>query len=101
MSLSAIMGIAVSGLQAQSTRVAAIANNVANSDTPGYRRLRTDMTAGNPGVSARVTADGDGDVDPTGEMTGMIEAGESFAANASVFDTGASLWDMLLSMKRD
>jgi flagellar basal-body rod protein FlgC len=31
----------------------------------------------------------------------MIEAEDSFQANATVFETGADMWDMLVSIKRD
>lgn len=100
MSIGAILSTSVQGMQAQSTRLAASASNIANIDTPAYAPLRTDLSATAPsGVSAQVSASS-GDVEETGEMLGIIEAREGFEANASVFDTGASMWDMLMTINR-
>lgn len=41
MSLSGSMNTAVSGLQAQASRLSAVGDNVANSDTTGYKRVQT------------------------------------------------------------
>ena len=40
-----VLGTAVSALQAQSQRMAASANNIANASTPGYKALQTTFTA--------------------------------------------------------
>ena len=103
MSLSAVLGNALAGMQAQQTRLAATANNVANWDTPGYRRLDTKLTPVEPGgVQSNVEEVGEqGRPDELADMTSMVESGLSFAANAKAFETGASMWDMLLSIKRD
>ncbi|MGO7544080.1 flagellar basal body protein, partial [Rhizobium ruizarguesonis] len=45
MSVSGITITALSGMRAQTTRVSAIANNIANSSTPGYARLNTSFTS--------------------------------------------------------
>lgn len=100
MSIGAILNTSVQGMQAQSTRLAATANNAANIDNPGYSPLLTNFAAVEPGgVHVNVGA-ATGEVDEAGEMLDMIEAREGVEANASVFETGASLWDMLLSIKR-
>ncbi len=44
MSISGVTSTALSGMRAQTTRVGAIANNIANSSTPGYARLNTSLT---------------------------------------------------------
>lgn len=41
MSLSGSMNTAVSGLQAQASKLSAVGDNVANSDTTGYKRVQT------------------------------------------------------------
>ena len=41
------------------------------------------------------------DVDPATELTEMIEAEQAYKANAAVFETGADMWEMLMSIKRD
>jgi flagellar basal-body rod protein FlgC len=93
-------------MQAQTLRVSTAANNIANAQTPGYSRLSTQLSSGPNGqVSASVTqgtaSSSDGDVDLTGEMTDLIGASISFKANAAVFETGADMWAMLASIKRD
>jgi len=103
MSLSSIMNISSQGMQAQSRRLAATANNIANMDTPGYNRQVTTLSQGpgGDGVTASVSGATDASaVNPVTELTDMIEAGLSFAANASVFETGADLWDVLGTIKR-
>jgi len=102
MSISGIMHTAVSGMGAQATRVGAIANNVANVETPGYGRLNTSLSTGPgpSGVQASVSQTAS-EVDPAAELTDMVEATQSYKANAAVFETGADLWDVLMSIKRD
>lgn len=109
MSISGVTNTALSGLLAQQTRVANIANNIANADTPGYKRLNTNLSSTEPsGVAANTTrADAPtatpdtSNVDPLTEMTGLIGSEQAFAANAKVFETGADMWDMLMSIKKD
>ena len=101
MSLTVAMNTSLSGMQAYGARAQAVANNVANADTPGYRRLETStaaMTGG--GVAARVD-DGDGDVDMATEMLDMMQAETGFMANASAYQAGADMWDVLMSLNRD
>ena len=108
MSISAVMGIALSGMQAQQTRLSATANNVANALTPTYDRLETQFSSTESGgVSTSVTSSGDqssadsSNVDLASEMMSLVEAEIGFKANAAAFETGADLWDVLLSIKRD
>ena len=77
MTISAAMSISVAGMQTQSQRLDTAANNIANASTPGY------------------------DVDPASEMIDVMTAEQGFAANAAVFETGADMWDLLLTIKRD
>lgn len=77
MTISAAMSISVNGMQTQSQRLNTAANNIANTSTPGY------------------------DVDPARELIDVMTAEQGFAANASVFETGADMWDLLLTIKRD
>ncbi|MBB3657100.1 flagellar basal-body rod protein FlgC [Rhizobium sp. BK650] len=101
MSISAITHTALSGMLAQTSRASAIAKNVANASTPGYGRLNTSFQSVEPsGVQVSVNATDQG-VDFATELTDLIETEQSYKANASVFETGADLWDVLMSMKRD
>lgn len=108
MSLSAVMNISLSGMQAQQTRASATANNVANAMTPRYDRLETRFsTEETGGVSASVspsgeaTPDTESNVDLAQEAVSMTESEIGFKANASVWEAGADMWDVLMSIKRD
>ncbi|MBY5895891.1 flagellar basal body rod protein FlgC [Rhizobium ruizarguesonis] len=101
MSISGISSTALSGMRAQTTRVSAIANNIANSSTPGYASLNTSLTSVEPGGVQAVVSPTASDVDPATELTDLIEAEQSYKANAVVFETGADMWEMLMSIKRD
>lgn len=107
MSLSAVLNTAAQGMDAQASRLSATADNIANSETPGYRREVSYLTTLNPGspqsvrATVRAEANGSGGIDPTSEMVDMIEGAQSFALNADVFETGADLWQLLSTVKRD
>ncbi|KPF41770.1 flagellar basal body rod protein FlgC [Rhizobium sp. AAP43] len=108
MSLSAVMGISLSGMQAQQTRLAATANNIANVSTPGYNRLETKFSSvEGGGVRASVEPSGGAisaeasNVDLTTEILSVMTAETAFKANAAVWETGADMWDMLKTIVRD
>ncbi len=103
MSITGAMGISTAGMAAQATRLAAIAAGTANGDqTSGQSLAPSQATAASGGTTASpANATGTGDADLQTEVTGMIETRSSFAANAKAFETGADMWDMLMSMKRD
>lgn len=96
MSVSTIMNTAASGMLAQGTQLGAIANNIANLQTSGYDRQVTNFSSVAPnGVQATVTQAATVGVDPTMEITDMMEAKTAFDANAVAFETGADLWQAL------
>ncbi|ARO30326.1 flagellar basal body rod protein [Rhizobium sp. NXC14] len=101
MSISNIAGTALLGMRAQTRRISAIASNVANSSTPDYNRLNTSLTSVAPGSVEAIVGPTDSDVNPATELTDLIEAEQSCEANAMVFETGADMWEMLMSIKRD
>ncbi|HLP71234.1 MAG TPA: flagellar basal body rod protein [Rhizobium sp.] len=80
MGISAIMNIAVSGMNANTRSLTASARNVAN------------VTTSLPATS---------DVDLGQEMLDTVQAEIGFKANAVVWETGADMWDVLASIKRD
>lgn len=107
MSISAVMGISLSGMQAQQTRLAASANNIANAITPKYDRLETRFSSTAPGgVAASVAPSGEdtfadgSNVDLASEMMSLVESELGFKANAAVWETGAEIWDVLNSINR-
>ncbi|MBX5161034.1 MULTISPECIES: flagellar basal body rod C-terminal domain-containing protein [unclassified Rhizobium] len=101
MNISGITNTALSGMRAQTTRISAIANNVANSSTPDYTRLNTSLTSVVSGGVQAAVRPTTSDVDPATELTDLIEAEQSYKANAVVFETGADMWEMLMGIKRD
>jgi flagellar hook protein FlgE len=82
MSISSVMHTAVSGMQAEQNRLATAAGNIANSG---------------PGAATQT----DAEISLASEMLDVMSAEVGFAANAMVFETGADLWDVLMSIKRD
>jgi flagellar hook-associated protein FlgK len=102
MSITSITGIALSGMNAQTNRLATVANNVANADTPDYRRQGVSLisTSDPAGVGTTVTSGAEG-VDLATEMLELSEAELGYKANAAVFEAGADLWDVLAVIKRD
>lgn len=82
MTISSMMNTAVSGMQTQQTRLAEAASNIANSG---------------PGAATQT----DAEISLASEMLDVMSAETSFMANALVFETGADLWDVLMSIKRD
>ncbi|CDZ27339.1 flagellar basal body protein [Neorhizobium galegae] len=109
MGLSSVMSIAVSGMQAQAKRLATAAHNIANAGTPGYNRLDTHVsTQTDPGgvtttvtPSTSVVFPDSSNVDMASEMLDALTAAQGFRANAAAFETGADMWDVLMSIKRD
>lgn len=108
MSLSTVMGISLSGMQAQQTRATATANNIANAMTPRYDRLDTNFSSedarsvrASVSPSGAATSEEGSNVDLAQEAVALIESEIGFKANASVFEAGADMWDVLMSIKRD
>ncbi|CAH0341050.1 flagellar basal body protein [Rhizobium sp. CECT 9324] len=106
MTITAAMNSAASGMFAQQSRLAATADNIANALSTGYDRRDTRMTTSSTGgVTATAvsshTVDETANVDLGEDMLSLIETEIAFKANASAFETGADLWDVLMSIKRD
>ncbi|MGF0538339.1 flagellar basal body protein [Agrobacterium sp. ES01] len=107
MSISAIMNTALSGMQANTRKLSTTANNVANVMTPGYDRQVTAFSSSPAGVETTVRSSQDmtfpdtSNVDLGREMLSTIESEIGFKANAAVWETGADMWDVLMSIKRD
>lgn len=108
MSVITVMNTAYSGMAAQEAKLSAVANNIANSETPGYRRMTTTFISHAPaGVQAEITqpapaaATDDPNVDPNEEFAAMIAAQAGYKVNAAAFEAGADLWDVLATIKRD
>lgn len=119
---------ASSGMRAQSTRLRTVAENIANSDTPGYRRKTVSFEAqmerarGTGGVApgpvrldqrplekiydpAHPMADAEGqyegsNVDLLIEIADSREAGRGYEANLKMFDQVKQMSQSLLDLLR-
>lgn len=94
------MGIALSGMQSASTRVAVSAHNVANLLTEGFRPQRATQTARASGGSQAMvsTADEPEAVDLEREIVGQIEAKTQYKASARVLRTESEMRGSLLDI---
>ena len=108
MSISAMMGNSLSGMQASAKGARAAASNIANAATPGHDRLATRaISLFGGGVSASVAPSGAptspeiSNVDIASEMLDLVSIEAAFKANAAVFEAGAELWDILKLVVRD
>ena len=112
--MSSISSIASSGLQAAQLRLDASANNVANMNTPGYRRESVSQQAApdNAGVRASVqrvqgtqnaqtaqTAQAEKGVSLEQEAVEQMSATYAFKANLQTIKTQDEMLGSLLDMK--
>lgn len=77
MTITAALNTSLFGMQTETNRLSTAANNIANASTPGYESNLTE------------------------DVLDVMQAETGFAANASVFETGADMWDMLMTVVRD
>ena len=122
---SGSLGVSASGLRAQATRLKHVSENIANADTPGYRRKTVDFRADpdQPGAVrtgkvrldraelARVhdpshpLADGTGHYEGTNvdliiEIADAREAQRSYEANLKMFDQARQMSSSLMDLLR-
>lgn len=83
------LSAAASGLQAASLRLDSSAHNVANAQTPGFRRQEAQASAraGSGGVDTRVARSAREGVSLEQEVVDQIAASALFKANAKVVAT--------------
>ena len=117
------LGISASGMEAQARRLRHTTENIANADTPGYRRKTTDFRLGNDGTvetgpvrldqsdPTRVydpghpLADESGhylgsNVDMVVEIADAREAQRSYEANLRMFDQARQMTQGLIDLLR-
>jgi len=92
-----ISSISLSGLEASQSALDAAANNVANQETPRYRRqltVQSELLDG--GTTSKIrTASAPGSELPA-DIAGELQASSDFAANMVVFRTGESMLGSLI-----
>lgn len=120
------MGTAASGMRAQGTRVRVVSENVANADTPGFRRKTVTFDemagdeAGRVGVDrvaedraplqrvhdpSHPLADSDGyvelsNVSPLIELADLQQAQRSYQADLAAFEQAKALYQRTLDLLR-
>jgi flagellar basal-body rod protein FlgC len=120
------MGVAASGMRAQGNRVRVVTENVANADTPGFRRKQVtfDEVAGTAAREVRIgrvfeddaplqrvhdpahpLADAEGyvelsNVNPLIELADLQEAQRSYQASMAAFDQARALYQRTLDLLR-
>ena len=95
--MASISSIALSGMQAAQTQLGAAANNVANADTPGYRRQTAKQTAQpGGGVTATVVAAQQPGASLEADVVAQLQAKNAFLANLAVFKTSNQMAGALL-----
>lgn len=91
MSIGGMMRTSISGMQAQSNRLSAVADNIANSDTNGYKRLRTDF-------SSMVLSSGGGRM-ASGAMSsagGVLTSTRQLVSQQGSFEPSSSTTDLAI-----
>ena len=99
--MASISSIAGSGLQAAQLRLDASANNVANMNTPGYRRqaVQQEAAAGSAGVRATVQREPQEGVALEQEVVEQMSATYAFKANLQTIRTQDEMMGSLLNVK--
>lgn len=82
MTISSMMATALFGMQTEQSRMATAPGNIAKAG---------------PGAAPQT----DAEINLAAEMLDVMSAETNFKANAMVFETGADLWDVLMTIKRD
>ena len=109
MALQAILTTANSALLANASRVAAIADNVANVNTAGFKpkevrtiTLATEQTSRTnftPGGVQTVVTEENGPVELVSEFTRLIQSEAAFSASVKLIETSEELQRELLDIK--
>lgn len=99
--MSSLLSIGSSGMQAAQTRLTASASNVANMNTPGFRRVEVSQTAAQDGagVTTRVQRSTQEGVAPEQEAVEQIAATYAFKASLQVVRAQDQMMGSLLDVK--
>lgn len=98
--MSSINSIALSGMNAAQTQLDAAAGNVANAQTPGYRRREVQQSPqADGGVAIQVVQSAENGASLETDMVAQLQAKNAFLANLAVFKTGNAMAGALLDKK--
>lgn len=98
--MTSLSNIALSGMQAAQTRLDASAHNIANLDTPGFRREEV-VQSQQPGGGVSASRERSEAPGPSleADVVAQLQAKNAFLANLAVFKTGNALAGVLLNEK--
>lgn len=98
--MTSISNIALSGMQAAQTQLQASAHNIANLETPGFRREEVEQTPQlGGGVSAAISRSDVQGAALVADVVAQLQAKNAFLANLALFKTANAMAGALLSEK--
>lgn len=98
--MSKLSSTALSGMQAARLQLDAAAHNVANAQTPGFRRQQVELsTQTDGGVQAQVRTAAQAGASLETDMVAQLQAKNAFMANLAVFRTANRMAGALLDEK--
>lgn len=98
--MSSISSTALSGMQAAQVQLGAAANNVANANTPDYRRRTVQQSPqADGGVATQVQSSQVPGASLETDVVAQLQAKNAFLANLAVFKTADAMAGALFSHK--
>jgi flagellar hook protein FlgE len=98
--MNSIASIGLSGMNAAMRQLGASAHNIANAQTPGFRRqLVQQQTQAEGGVSTRLTQAAEPDEHLADDLVQQMSASYSFKANLRVVQTQDQVLGSLLDIR--
>lgn len=95
--MASLTSISLSGMSAAQTQVAVAAHNVANANTPNFKRQQVNLSAQpQGGVLAEVSNTTTAGADLATDVVSQLQAKHAFIANLAVFKTQNKLAGSLL-----
>jgi flagellar basal body rod protein FlgG len=95
--MASLTSISLSGMSAAQTQLAVAAHNVANANTPNFKRQQVDLSAQpQGGVMAGVSNTATPGADLVTDVVSQLQAKHAFIANLAVFKTQNKLAGSLL-----
>jgi flagellar hook protein FlgE len=95
-----LSSISLSGMNAAQTQLQVAANNIANMNTPGFKRQAVELQAhSDGGVSAGVRSTSDTSSNLSADIVSQLQAKHAFMANLAVFKTHNKMAGALFNEK--
>jgi flagellar basal body rod protein FlgG len=98
-SMSSVLAIAQSGMNAAQIQLQGSAQNIANLNTAGYRRVSVQQaTAADQGVSSSLSQGASPGNPIESDMVGLLQAKNSYLSNLTVFRSSDRMMGTLLDV---